>query len=224
MMRVAILLLLSVVGACRGGLDELPVSTSRIDALPSSWRPSSRLRESLDDSPWTATETARARRSALAGVEEMARYFREHPETIAELGVNAVECFLNATYAASDHPELDGRAREEASLRLRELVEPWLRDDGRVATADDFGDLVVWASYAHQLFGVAHPVTRKLVDSCNAALAQCESLTHALGVDWRSVLDRDPVPNEEAYELLLWVVTLTEARRLSDLRLPGEVC
>ena len=70
-------------------------------SLPEDWRPAGPAAARLDDSPWTPEEEKASRAAALEGVREMARYFDTHPAAAADLGDNAIECFLNATYAAA---------------------------------------------------------------------------------------------------------------------------
>lgn len=217
--RVGILLVVLLgCGACMS--EPLPVTVATVDALPESWQPSAALRSTLDDGAWTEAETTTARNAARIGVREMSDYLMRNLEAVAELGINAVECCLNATYAAENDPMLASAAATAAKDHLRTLTKPWMSRATETMGRPEFTEVVTLAIYCHQLFGSRDRTTRHMMDLANAATVRCGSLENALGMDWRRILQQDPVPNEEAYALLLWLVTLIDAKSVPGLLVP----
>jgi hypothetical protein len=216
--------LLALTSACSSPAMPSPAESLRaIDRhadLPSAWRPTSAQKTKLDPRPWSPGETEAARRAALAGVEEMATWFESNPEVVAELDTNAVECFLNASYAAGDHRALRRRSLTEARRRLGPLLTPWLAREPADMTPDDYSATVTLAVYAHQIEGESHPAFTHLRRLANASAAACQDLEDALGYSWRDILSSQPVANGDAYGLLLWLVTLTDARTVPGLASP----
>ncbi len=132
-------------------------------------------------------------------MEELASYFEEHPDVPAQLGHDALQCFLDTSRGAP----------EPLHARCRDLARQWF-DSAASTVADDYGELLPFAVSAHELFG-NDPRTRRLREAVNDGVGP---LSDVLGYDWHEGDD---------YELLQWLVCLLDAQATPGLRLPPDV-
>jgi hypothetical protein len=194
----------------------------RRETMPESWRPSIELAGRLSSANWTAEEAQYSSYAVHKGLNELNDFFERHPEAISEIGADAVEAFINASYAAENMPSLKRAAREAARLALVELIAPYLDRRDSSITCSDYADLVTYAIYAHTLLEPGDPRHAKLVSLTNSANRACDTIV--------SILDCDPVkiladPNssiDDVYELVVWAVTFIEAQVVPRLELRDD--
>ncbi len=195
---------------------------------------SGRLRDpaALENLPWTAAEASRAAHAVRVGLEEMRAFFVADPERVLRLGVDAVECLIDASYAADNTPELRASARAYARENLEALLAASAKTRPATVSADDYGDCATFAVYAHLLLPEGDPRTAHTIACANAAAAQCMSLADAMGFDPFDLLkpstighDDDAETRAEAlvdrvYETVLWSITFTDASTVPGLDVP----
>lgn len=168
---------------------------------------------------WTPAETRQVDRAVRVGLEELRDFTGKAPARIADLGADAVECLLNTAYGAANE-DLRARARRYARENLVVLLEPWLARTTASVRAEEFGEVVTLAIYAHQLLAPADPRIAQMIDRSNAAARACGSLEVALGMDPVEILEDPEASNESVYELVLWSITFTDAQCVEGLELP----
>ncbi|MBK8975376.1 MAG: hypothetical protein IPM29_05585 [Planctomycetes bacterium] len=201
---------------------DVPLCVATHADLPAAQRPAPAQLAALDPRPWTAAEQQRATRAVEHGFAELCAAFDARPTLLDELGENAVECFLDISYGASATPRLRDAARTRARAALASLVAPWLQQTASAARAEDFGTALTLAVYARQLEPRPGLWSGPLAAAAQAALTDAGTLSAAMGIDADDVFAHPGRADERGYELLMWSITLTEARSLDGLVLPPE--
>src|SRR5579871_146372 len=69
-------------------------------AMPESWRPSGARQKTLSTAPWSAEESKDALHAINRGMAELTGFFAYRPAAIAVLRDDAVEAFIDLSYAA----------------------------------------------------------------------------------------------------------------------------
>jgi hypothetical protein len=220
MRRSAILLLVLVCGC--GTKPSEPLCALDPASLPETWRPAGSVQASVSAAPWSADEGQDAAFAVKRGLDEMTAFFAEHPAAIEELKDDAVEPFIDVSYAASNTPELRREARDQASRILSRLLAPYLGRDPASATCADFSPLLDFTIYANALLELGDPRVPMMVTLTNAAFRSCGSLTAAMGYDYRHTLANEHAPTNDVWDLVLWSVTFTNAQLVPGLELAPE--
>ncbi len=205
------------------GCGAAPTSPCTED-LPPAWSPPERL--ALDPSPWTEAEQAAADRAVDEAFSDMQGLVRHRPGALSELGADAVEAFLDASYGEPRRGRREDALRE-AFRALTTLTEP-IR--GAVApTCGDAGGLLTLMVYADTLATrlpepAPERLRRQLLPWASASVEACADLEELLGnPGWplAASLDlSDPANNALVYDLVMWSVTLLDASTVEGLRLP----
>ncbi len=192
-----------------------PAQTCVLDPaqMPKAWRPAA-----LGPvSPWSAAEQAASEAAVRAGFEEMVDFFAGRPERALSQWDNAVEAFIDVSYASAPTPELGVQGRAKAKEMLGQLLPYYLQREGDAATCDEAGDLLAMSVYAYAL---EHPERRRMAAMSNAATADCGGLQALLGASPAKVLAPGTYDNSAVYGLVMWSITLIEAQTIPELRLP----
>ena len=118
--------------------DAEPLCVIAPAAMPREWRPANPLPNSLSGNTWTSAEAKDAEYAARRGLEELTDYFSARPQSVLTLREDAVEPFLDASYAASNTPDLRRAALDEGRRVLTPLLEPYLRRQPESAKCDEY--------------------------------------------------------------------------------------
>jgi hypothetical protein len=189
--------------------------------MPESWRPMGKIHQSLGQQKWSDTEAQDAIAAVREGLNELGEYFTTHPDAIPVLKTNAVESLIDPSYAAGNMPELRAQARMQARRVLAVLIQPVLNLDPAAEPCEDLWYLLSLTAYAHTLYPAGSEETGRLINLTNASLHACGSLEAVVGYDYRAMLMRDEIPADDAWELVLWSIRLTDAQSVPGLDLPG---
>ena len=138
------------------------------------------------------------------------------------LAENAVECFLNISYAAGNMPVLQRKATARAREVLKTLLAPYLDRDPASATADEHQYLVVLTVYSHAIYSTGARPTQKMVALTNSAYEACQSLDCSMGGDYRKTLSSPKVSYEELFALMMWCISIIDAQLVPGLRVPAR--
>jgi hypothetical protein len=218
--RSVILLLLLTCGCTVQQAEPLCVSTAV--ALPRSWRPSSAIREDLGTARWSLDEAVDTAYAVRTGLDELSDYFSNQPAAIRALRADAVEPFIDASYAASNMPGIQGRARDLARRTLMPLIGPYLERSPASATCREYSPLLTLAIYAHILLQTDDPRSLTMVALTNTAYRTCGSMANALGYDYRQKLRAKNVSTNDVWDLVMWSITFTDAQTIPGLEVPAE--
>jgi hypothetical protein len=189
--------------------------------MPENWRPRGKIHETLGEQEWSDTETQDAIAAVREGLDELGEYFATHPKAISALGADAVEMLIDASYAAGNMPELRTQAREQARRALAVLIEPVLNRDPAAETCADLWYLLSLTAYTHTLYPAVSVETKTLINLTNASLHACGSLETVVGYDYGDMLTRGQISTDDAWELVMWSIQLTEAQSIAGLELPA---
>src|SRR5579862_7480721 len=225
--RTAVCLLLLVMWA--GGTSaqaiietaELPLCVLSPGEMPESWRPSGKMHETLGQQQWSDTEVQDAIAAVREGLDEISEYFAIHPNKISELRANAVESLIDASYSADNMPELKAQARTQARRALDILIQPVMDLDPAAETCADLWHLLTLTALAHTLYPAGGAETAGLIKLTNTSLHACGSLDAVVGYNYRDMLTHDHISTEDAWELVMWSIQLTDAQTIQALDLPA---
>ena len=198
----------------------MPPCGMSLEKMPSTWHPTGQVHQWLSQESWSATETQDASRAAHKALDELITFFETRPASVHTLDVNAVQCFLDFSYAASDMPELQDRALTAARRSLTALLPPYLKRAPSSATCDKFLDLLDYTAYSGGAYPAGDERLSKMVSLTNAAAADCGSLQAALDYDYHRTLDIEHFYSNQFRDLVLWstiqIVTGRDFRRILD--------
>lgn len=138
-----------------------------------------------------------------------------------DLRDDAVESFLDASYAAENMPVLQRAAREQARQALEPLLASYLRSPA-TATCRDFSPLLTRTIYAHELLNAEDFRTAAMVALTNEAYHVCGSVAKAMGYDYRQRLASKNLSTSKAWDLVMWSIAFTNAQLVPGLELPTE--
>lgn len=184
--------------------QDMPTCGMTLEETPPTWHPTGQVHQWLSQEPWSATEAQDASRAARKGLDELITFFETRPASVQTLDVNAVQCFLDFSYAASNMPELQTRALTAARKNLTELLTPYLQRDPSSATCDEFLDLLDYTAYANGVYPARDERLAKMVTFTSAAAADCGNLRAALDYDYHRILDVDRFYAGQFRNLVLW--------------------
>ncbi len=198
--------------------------------LPMTWRPSTNSSASLKTEPWSPEESADAANAVRTGLRELTDYFAGNPAAIRELGDDAIEPFLDASFGTSSIPGLKVTAREHARRVLAPLLAARLTHGSSPPSCKEFWPLLTLTIYANSLLPSHGADTTKMIGLANGAFHQCGSLQAAIGYDYRQKLPGGNLShdlfnhfsNDDAWDLVMWSITLTDAQLVPNLELPAE--
>jgi hypothetical protein len=200
--------------------QDMPPCGMTLEEMPPTWHPTGRVHQWLNQEPWSTAEAQDASRAAHKALDELIVFFETHPTSVHTLDVNAVQCFLDFSYAASNMPELRIRALTAARKNLAELLIPYLQRDPSSATCDEFLDLLDYTAYSGGAYPAGDERLSKMVSLTNAAAADCGSLQAALDYDYHRTLDIEHFYSNQFRDLVLWstiqIVTGRDFRRILD--------
>lgn len=219
-MRSAILLLLATCGCAARNPEPLCIVSPA--AMPESWRPSGNSQKHLSASPWSAGEAEDARYAVRTGLGELSDFFSRRPAAVFALKGDAVEPFLDASYAAANMPALQIAARDQGRRVLLLLLAPYLRRATDAATCREFSRLLDLTIYSHALLPAGDSRLLLMVALTNRAYHSCSSLPAAMGYDYRRKLAAANVSTDDVGDLVLWSVSFTDAQLVAGLELPAE--
>lgn len=218
--RTAILFLLLTHGS--GSKSAEPLCALAPAVMPESWRPFGQVHESLSAAPWSAQETNDAAYAVRMGLDELSDFFSSRPAAVLSLADDAVEPFVDASYAAANMPALQIAARDQARTILIPLLAPYLGPATESATCDEFSSLLSLTIYSHALLPGNDGRTRLMVGLTNAAFHACGSLRAAMGYDFHQKLAAENLSTDAVWDLVMWSITLTDAQLVPGLELPRE--
>ena len=196
--------------------------------MPATWRPSDALQRRTPDVPWTVGAQRLADKSVRVGLREIQDFFARHPAQVEGLWSDAMEPFLNAAYAAGNMPELRRRALESARGVLDRLVPPYAAMPMARVNCDEIHTYLLLLGYTQPLSTLPPrpgdaAVRSRLLARANHAVRDCGGPQGLLGLDYRAVLANPKMTLDELYDLVMWSVTLIEARAIDGLHLPEDV-
>jgi hypothetical protein len=119
-------------------------------AMPESWRPSGARQKSLSTAPWSAEETKDALHALDRGMNELPGFFAFRPAAITVLKTDAVEAFIDFSYAAGNMPTLRSAAREQALRILAVLIAPHVTQAPEQIACREFRTLLSHTNYARR--------------------------------------------------------------------------
>lgn len=190
--------------------------------MPADWQPFGRVHQSLSAAPWSSAETSDAAHAVKMGLDELSDFFANRPAAVLSLADDAVEPFIDASYAAANMPDLRIAARDQACRMLTPLLAPYLGRSTELATCGEFSSLLSLTIYSHALLTADDTRTRLFVGLTNAAFLACGSLPAAMGYDYHRKLAASHLSTDEVWDLVMWSITLTDAQLVPGLELPGE--
>ena len=172
--------------------------------MSASWLPSGKTHDLLSQASWSAAEEEDAARAVRQGLDELIAFFEARPARVHELEENAVQCFLDISYAASNMPALQARARTAAHRVLTELLAPYLKRNPASVTCDEYSTLLEFTVYAHGIYPAGDEGTATMVRLANAAADDCGALQAAMGSNFRQLLDGERILTDPIGDLVLW--------------------
>lgn len=182
----------------------MPTCGISLDEMPPTWHPTGQVHKGLSQEPWSSTEAEDASRAAHKALDELIAFFETNPASVHTLDVNAVQCFLDFSYAASNTSELRTQALTAARRNLTALLSPCLERTPSSATCDEFLDLLDYTAYAGGVYSEDDERLAKMVTLANAAAADCGHLQAALDYDYHRTLDIDRFHSDRLRDLILW--------------------
>jgi len=221
-LRSAFLLLLLWCVCVRATGSPEPLCVIRPAAMPGSWRPSHPDENGLSAAPWSAYEANDAAYAVMRGLDELTDYFSSRPATVLTLGEDAVEPFLDASYSATNMPTVRAAARDQGRRILTPLLAPYVAREPESATCAEYSPLVTYTIYARALLPANDARIARLVALTNAAYRACGSLSAVIGHDYRQKLGDRELSIDDAWDLVMWSITLTDAQLVPGLELPNE--
>lgn len=206
-----------------GSLAETPEPLCVLSPLemPKSWRPWGEVQKSLSAAPWSNSEEQDVLYSIKRGLDELNDYYSKQPSAVAALGDDAVESFIEVTYAAANTPAIQDAARNGALRNLTMLIAPYLRRGSKSASCDEYEPLLPLSIYAHSLYPANDPRILTMVTLTNSAYRACGSLKAAMGYDYRRRLAAKHVPTEHVFDMVIWSIWFTKAQLVPGLELPA---
>ncbi|MFD1211589.1 hypothetical protein ACFQ36_05990 [Arthrobacter sp. GCM10027362] len=221
---IALLLLLTTTSAS-AGTSGLPCVLSP-EAMPRSWQPSDKVRKDLahraDAGPWSASEAEEARYAIRTGLDEMINLYTKRPKAAEELWEDSVASLIEVTYSSANTPEFDARARDAARRNLTALIRPYLERTLKSAKCNEYDELLPLAIYAHTRYQQNDARIAKMVQLANFSYHACGSLTAAMGIDYKPMLEAEEVSTEDAFDMVIWSLLFIEGQLVPDLYLPAE--
>jgi hypothetical protein len=191
-------------------------------AMPESWRPSGQVQQALSADPWTEDESAEAVYSIRKGLKEMADLYEQRPDAAENLWEDSVASLIEVTYASANTAEVDELARDGARENLSTLIQPYVGRDAATLECSDYQLVLPLAIHAHNQFQQNDDRVGHMVDLSNAALAKCDSLSTAMGIDHEQMLASGKASLEDAFDLMIWSLLLIEAQVVPNLEVPSE--
>jgi hypothetical protein len=220
MTRSAILALLLTCGCAAENPEPLCVLNPAV--MPESWRPAGEVQRSLSAAPWSAGEAKDAEYAARRGLDELSEFFAKRPAAVAALGEDAVEPFIDGSYAAANMPSLQLAARDQARRVLTPLLAPYLGRPSDSAICTEYSTLLTLTVYAHALLEAEDARLPAMVALTNAAYRACGSIAAAMGYDYRRRLAAEHLSTNDVWDILMWSITFTDAQLVPGLELPTE--
>ncbi len=199
----------------------MPLCVQDIDQMPECWRPPVEMREDLNPTHWSESETKDADYAFRAGVDEMINYFKRKPSLVINLWDDSIEPLMNVTSSSGNEPEINAKLRNATRANLDILVSSYL-DNGESAECEKFEDLIPLAIFTHRLYPDNDKRTKTITKLTNASFCDCDSLTAAMGIDQNKILTADKPVAEDLFTLLVWSLWLTEAEVFADIELSIE--
>jgi len=221
MMRAATCALLLLLCGC-GARTAEPVCVLDPAAMPESWRPSGARQKTLSTAPWSAEESKDALHAIDRGMAELTGFFAYRPAAIAALRDDAVEAFIDLSYAAANTPALRSAAREQALRMLTLLMAPYLAQAPEQIACSEARQVLSYTNYARDLLPPGDARMPAMVARTNAAWRACGSLAAAMGYDYRARIASPKTTTNEAWDLTMWTITLIDARLVPGLELSAE--
>jgi hypothetical protein len=220
MLRSVVLFLL--LSQASGNKNAEPLCVIAPAAMPESWRPFGEVHKSLSAAPWSAEEMKDAAYAVRRGLDELSDFFASRPAAVLSLADDAVEPFVDASYAAANMPVLQTAARAQARTILRPLLAPYLGRRTNSATCDEFSSLLTLTIYSHGLLPAKDKRTAVMVALTNAAFHVCGSLPAAMAYDYQQKLAAENLSTDAVWDLVMWSITLTDAQLVPGLELPSD--
>jgi hypothetical protein len=204
------------------------VCINALEQLPSAWRPSIPLMQTLDNSKWTSAEQEDAHAAVWSGLEEMIAFQEQHPTSVTELWDNSVEAYIDVAYGADHQPKLKDRALDIAIKHFDELWTPHENNERSLTQCDEVSTALTLVVYAHNL-SERRPENQKLVNQTkqliqrtNQSISQCGSLSKLMTYEYSKVISKPNAPNAEVYDMVMWSIIFIDALRIKALQLPAE--
>jgi hypothetical protein len=216
----AILLLLATADCATTPME--PACVLALGDMPAGWRPMGPSPQGLNEAPWSTRESQDAKAAVLSGFDELQQYFSHHPDAVAALGTDAVESVIDASYAASNMPDLRRDARDLARKNLMPLLAAYLARPSATANCKEFSTLLALSIHANALLPAGAGEIARMVALTNAAYRSCGSLTAILGYDYGQRLSRGGMTTDEIWDLVMWSITFTDAQLVPGIFVPGE--
>ena len=200
----------------------LPRHALTLRGMPASWRPAGGVHATLRQTLWSNAETKEAARAVRIGLDELTDFVCISAPRMRWLAENAVECFLNISYAAGNMPALQRRATGRAREALETLLASYLDRDPASVTSDELQYLVTLTVYSHAIYPTGVGPTEKMVALTNSAYEACRSLDCAMGGDYRKILSSPKVSRDELFALMMWSISIIDAQLVPGLRIPAR--
>lgn len=195
----------------------LPLHALAVEDMPANWRPHGSVSESLDQSPWTATEAEAADAAVYKGLIEIVEFFNARPEQVYALGINSVESVVNAGYAAGNMPNLQRMAYINALRNLSMIVSRRLQRAHIPPSCAEHLKIVSYCNYMHLLYPPGlNPEKDRLIGLANDALASCNTT-----VDYDKLL-AGPIEQGRVFNLLMRAIVFVEAQTVPGLDVPDN--
>jgi hypothetical protein len=192
------------------------------EQMPQSWRPSGTVQQVLVAETWSGSESAEAAFSVRRGIEEMVDLYEQNPKAAEDLWEDSVASLIEVTYASANTAQVDEMARDGARENLTGLVQPFLTRDPGTAQCSDYGSVLPLVLHAHNQYESNDARVGHMVDLANAALAQCNSLSTAMELDYEPMLASGEASLGDAFDLVIWTLLLIEAQVVPGLDVPPE--
>jgi hypothetical protein len=183
--------------------------------MPESWRPLGTVHGTLSQSPWSSAESEETERAVRVGLAELITFFETNPGSVQALGIDSVECLVDATYSASNYPDMRETARTYALRNLTLLVNQQLNRAEESVQCGAYPQLVTLCNYANTLYPENSEERKRMIMLANAALMRCNVFE-----DYGEVLESDQVGRNKIRALLHWSIVMIEAQTVPRLQVP----
>jgi hypothetical protein len=138
------------------------------------------------------------------GLDELTEFFSSWPASVLVLGDDAVEPFVDASYASANMPTLQSAARDQERRVLTPLLMPYWSRRPNSATCAEFSSLLTLTIYSHALLLANDTRIPLMVALTNAAYHACGSLPAAMGYDYHQKLAAEGVSTDDVWDLVMW--------------------
>jgi hypothetical protein len=191
--------------------------------MPMSWRPTAEIAADLSSEPWSPREAVDVQASIAFGVVEMLDYFEKHPAAAPDMWEDSVGALIEVSYSTTNAPSLNAALHASAAQNLGLLMAAYLGEPGDDAACEDFEEVMPLAMYAERFHGATDARAAHMIAAANASLADCGSLSAAIGMPFPAILADPAITGEQVFDLVIWSLLFIEAELIEGFEVSAEM-